>query len=62
MSFAASSSSPALTVTVWAVLQRSSAPLGLNVREVVSSVRSVPACPVMATVTVAEGWVASLTV
>ena len=60
-SFAPSSSSPAETVTVRAVLQRSD-PLGLNVRLVSSKVRSVPVVPVMATVTVAEGCVAKLTV
>ena len=46
---------------VRAALQRSD-PLGLYVRLVSSSVRSVPDVPVIATVTGADGCVASLTV
>ena len=61
MSFDASSSWPAETVTVCAALQRS-APVGLNVRLVPSSERSVPDVPVIATVTAADGLDASFTV
>ena len=57
-SFAPSSSSPAETVTVCAVFHVAV----VNVSEAVSSVRSVPAWPVIATVTVAVGCVASRTV
>ena len=57
-SFAPSSSSPAVTVTVCAVFHVAV----VNVRLVVSSVRSVPEWPVIATVTCAVGCVESRTV
>ena len=53
-----SSSWPALTVTICAVFQLST----VKVSVVLSSVRSVPSCPEMVTMTVSEGCVASLTV
>ena len=57
-SSAPSSSSAAVTVTVWAVFQL---PV-VKVREALSTDTSVSVCPETATVTVSEGCVASLTV
>ena len=58
MSLFVSSSSPAATVTVCAVPQFEV----VNVSDAGLGVSSVPAWPVIATVTVADGSVASLTV
>ena len=58
MSVAVSSSSPAVTVTVCAVFQVAV----VNSRLVVSSDKSVPEWPEIATVTVPVGAVASFTV
>ena len=57
-SFAVSASSPAVTVTVWAVPQF----VGVKVRLVGLRVTSVPACPATVTVTVAVGWLLRTTV
>ena len=59
-SFAVSASSPAVTVTVWAVPQV----VGVKVRVAEDGVRvtSVPACPATVTVTVAVGWLSRTTV
>ena len=59
LSFAPSSSSPALTATVWAVFQV----LAVNVRLLpLTTVRSVPSAPSTVTVTWPLGSVASSTV
>ena len=57
-SFAVSASSPAVTVTVWAVPQF----VVVKVRLVGLGVTSVPACPATVTVTFAVGWVLRTTV
>ena len=54
---------PALTVTVCAVFQLSTVKVSMLLLSVVPDrLRSVPACPVMETVTLSEGRVASFTV
>ena len=59
-SSAVSASSPAVTVTVWAVPQF----VGVKVRVAEDGVRvtSVPACPATVTVTFAVGWLLRTTV
>ena len=58
-----SSSSAALTVTVWAVFQLVVVNVrALLVRAVPDSDTSVPACPLTVTVTSALGWVPRTTV
>ena len=56
-------SSPALTVTVWAVPQLEVVKVSwLELRVSPEMVRPVPEWPPIVTVTLAVGWVASLTV
>ena len=58
VSFIRSASSPAVTVTVWAVFQF----VAVNVRRFGVAVTSVPACPATVTTTSAVGWVSRTTV